>query len=250
MPTLFNDDFEMTCTFKTEEGKEIKVTGVDKGIVKIDFTLENTPDQMARVIVGCFDSFSNFPKVVGKVYSQDSKNWFKGIEINAFGKKMLVTEENANIFSISEFIRKASEEFWDKFKNELKNELERREKALEDICVASESEEIIFSNSQSKNMWLHWTSEQMQRGIENKYIVFAAITFAKYAQFLIGRNNISIYSAFDKAYDDILLYKEFTESTLYNAIEILKRCWRYGEMLRDWFKKRQEMETQRSTVSL
>ena len=184
MSTFINDEFKMNCVFTTQEGKEIVITGVDEGIVKVDFSFENTPELAARLLVGCFDKVSNFEKVVGKAYNQGQEGWMKGIEINVFDKKLTVTRENASAFNISEFLRKYTDEFWKGFMEKLHNELKNRRKNIEDIIEANESEEIVFESIASKNMWMSWMAWEIeQEGKKGEKTVAVAITFAKYAQF-------------------------------------------------------------------
>lgn len=249
MSTYINDDFKRICVFTTEEGKEIEVTGVDEGIAKVDFSFEDTPELVARLLVGCFDKYSNFERIVGKEYNQE-EGWLKGIEISVFNKKITFTRENASISGISEFLRKATEDFWKDFTEDIQKEFENRRETISDITNAVKNEEIVVKDRESGNMWMSWIAWITDQGKEGKKIAAVAITFAKYVQFLIEKKNISTYSAFDKAYDDTLLFEEFKENMLYKAIEVLKRCWRYGEMLDDWFKKRQEMELNKFLRSL
>ena len=242
MSTYINDDFKRICVFTTEDGKEIEVTEVSNGIVKVDFSFEDTPELVARLLVGCFDQYSNFERIIGKAYNQGEEGWLKGIEISVFKEKKTFTRENASISGISEFLRKATEDFWKGFTEDIQKEFEKQRETITDITNAVKNEEIVVKDRASGNMWMSWIAWITDQGKEGKKIGAAAITFAKYVQFLIRRKNISIYSAFDKSYDDMLLFEEFTEAMLYNAIEILGRWWRYGEMLEDWFEKRQERE--------
>ena len=242
MSTYINDDFKRICVFTTEDGKEIEVTEVSNGIVKVDFSFEDTPELVARLLVGCFDKYSNFERIVGKAYNQGEEGWLKGIEISVFNKKFAFTRENASISGISEFLRKATEDFWKDFKEDIQKEFEKQREIITNINNAIKNEEIVVKDRASGNMWVSWIAWTTDQGKEGEKIVAVAITFAKYVQFLIEKKNSSTYSAFDKAYDGTLLFEEFTENMLYKAIEILKRCWRYGEMLEDWFKKRQERE--------
>lgn len=242
MSTYINDDFKRICVFTTEDGKEIEVTEVSNGIVKVDFSFEDTPELVARLLVGCFDKYSNFERIVGKAYNQGEEGWLKGIEISVFNKKFAFTRENASISGISEFLRKATEDFWKDFKEDIQKEFEKQREIITNINNAIKNEEIVVKDRASGNMWVSWIAWMADQGKEGEKIVAVAITFAKYVQFLIEKKNSSTYSAFDKAYDGTLLFEEFTENMLYKAIEILKRCWRYGEMLEDWFKKRQERE--------
>ena len=242
MSTYINDDFKRICVFTTEDGKEIEVTEVSNGIVKVDFSFEDTPELVARLLVGCFDKYSNFERIVGKAYNQGEEGWLKGIEISVFKEKKTFTRENASISGISEFLRKATEDFWKDFEEDIQEEFEKRREIITNITNAIKNEEIVAKDRASGNMWVSWIAWTTDQGKEGEKIVAVAITFAKYVQFLIEKKNSSTYSAFDKAYDGTLLFEEFTENMLYKAIEILKRCWRYGEMLEDWFKKRQERE--------
>ena len=242
MSTHINNDFKRICVFTSEDGKEIEVTGVDEGIVKVDFSFEDTPELVARLLVGCFDKYSNFERIVGKAYNQGEEGWLKGIEISVFKEKKTFTRENASISGISEFLRKATEDFWKGFTEDIQKEFEKQRETITDITNAVKNEEIVVKDRASGNMWMSWIAWITDQGKEEKKIGAAAITFAKYVQFLIEKKNISTYFAFDKAYEDILLFEQFTENMLYKAIEILKRCWRYGEMLEDWFEKRQERE--------
>ena len=242
MSTYINDDFKRICVFTTEDGKEIEVTEVSNGIVKVDFSFEDTPELVARLLVGCFDQYSNFERIVGKAYNQGEEGWLKGIEISVFKEKKTFTRENASISGISEFLRKATEDFWKDFKEDIQKEFEKQREIITNINNAIKNEEIVVKDRASGNMWVSWIAWMTDQGKEGEKIVAVAITFAKYVQFLIEKKNISTYFAFDKAYDDILLFEQLTENMLYKAIEILKRCWRYGEMLEDWFEKRQERE--------
>ena len=91
MSTYINDHFKRICVFTTEDGKEIEVTEVSNGIVKVDFSFEDTPELVARLLVGCFDKYSNFERIVGKAYNQGEEGWLKEIEISVFNKKFAFT---------------------------------------------------------------------------------------------------------------------------------------------------------------
>lgn len=242
MSTIINDDFEKICVFSTQDGKSIEVIGVDNGVVKVEYSFENTPEAMARIIVGCFDNSSNFKEVIGKVYGLSSTNWFNGIELNVFDSKLLVTKANASITSISDFLRKSAEEFWENFKNDFLDALKKREETRRSIQEAVGSQKIVFKNIASERMWNSWSMFMLQKGESDRNIVVVGTAFARYVQHLIAKKQMTNWQAFEEGYDGIISNFDADESMFYQAIKMLEMCWKYGDSLKIWFEEKQEKE--------
>ena len=227
--------------FNTQDKHDIFVTDFDDGVAKIDFTDDHTPESMARIIAGCFDKNSNFKEAIFEAYDCPSDNCFRGIEVNVFGKKLLVTEKTASVSEISSFIRDSIEEFIKTLQNKLLQELKRQKKVCEDMQEAFESQSIQFNGVQSEQEWAKWSRYILQDN-NGDLIAFAGETFARYVQFLIEKRGVPEWSAFDEGYDAVVNHTHANGAMLQRAFDMLIKCWKHGGRLSMWNDDRAKKE--------
>ena len=235
MATIVKTDKEFARyrMFNTKDKHDIFVTDFDDGVAKIDFTDDHTPESMARIIAGCFDKNSNFKEAILEAYDCPSDNCFRGIEVNVFGKKLLVTEKTASISEISSFIRDSIEEFIETLQNKVVEELERRKKVCEDMQEAFRTQNIQFRGAQYEQEWMGWRRYILQEDAGG-LIVFAGEAFARYVQFLIEKRGVPEWSAFDEGYDAVMNHTHADGAMLQRAFDMLIKCWKHGGRLSMW----------------
>lgn len=230
-----NKDFAKYRIFDTTDGGVIEIEDFDDGIVKICAISGGTPEEIAKIIVGCFEKDSNFRETVVKSYGYDDKNVFRGIELLFSDRKLLITEENAIEKVIVGFMNKVIEE-------ENKRQLQELEKFLE-FTMACYSQKIDFIGSKEAQEWM-----QLIRYLSNKKdgraIVSSAETFVKYVQHLILEKKVPNWVAFDEAYDMILSHTFTNGALLQRGLEEFSKYWKYGNELSMWldFRNKKELE--------
>lgn len=236
-----DEEFAKYRMFNTQDKHDIFVTDFDDGVAKIDFTDDYTPESMARVIAGCFDKNSNFKESIFEAYDCPSDNCFRGIELNVFGKQLLVTEKTASVSEISSFIRDSLEEFITTLQDKALQELERQKKVFEDMQEAFVSQNIQFRGAQAEQEWRGWSRYVFQED-EGELIVFAGEAFARYVQLLILKRGVPEWSAFDEGYDAVMDHTHANGAMLQRAFDMLIKCWKHGGRLSMWNDDRAKKE--------
>lgn len=236
-----DEEFARYRMFNTQDKHDIFVTDFDNGVAKIDFTDEYTPELMARIIVGCFDKKSNFKEAILKAYDCPDDDCFKGIQLNVFGKHLLVTEKTANISMISRFIRDSIDDFINTLKRKVLKEFEEYKNVYEDMKEAFHSQNIQFNGVQSEQEWMNWSRYVIQED-EGQPIVFAGESFARYVQFLIDKRGVPDWVAFDKGYAAVIDHTQANGAMLQRAFDMLIKCWKHGGRLSMWNDDRAKKE--------
>lgn len=230
-----NKDFAKYRIFDTTDGGFIEIKDFDDGTVKICAISGGTPEQIAKIIVGCFEKDSNFRETVIKSYGYDDENVFRGIELLFSDRKLLITEENASEKVIVDFLNKVIEE-------ENKRHLQEIEKLLE-FTKASYSQKIDFKGSEEAEEWMILVQYLLNQK-EGRAIVSLAETFVKYVQHLILEKKVPNWVAFDEAYDMILAHSSNNVALLQRGLEEFAKYWKYGNELSMWldFRNKKELE--------
>lgn len=243
MATIVKKDerFARCCLYNTQDNNIIFVTDFEDGVVKVAFTLDCTPESMARIIAQCFDKDSNFKEEILKEYNSPSNQQFTGIEVNVFGNTMLVTKENASISEISSFIRAAIAEIIENIETIIINEMEKKEKIKKDMHEAMATQEIQFNSWNDKQNWMAWSQDIIYKN-DGKDIVFAGEVFARYVQFLIEKRGMPEWAAFDEGYDAVVNNTPVDGAKLQIAFDMLIKCWKHGKRLSMWNDDRSKKE--------
>lgn len=228
-----NEDFAKYRIFNTTEGRVIEIYDFEDGIAKICAISGETPEEIAKIIVGCFEKGSNFRETVVKSYGYDDESVFKGIEYFLADKKLLITEENATERLIEGFINKVIEEENEKQLQELKKFFE--------FTKACYSQKIEFQGSKEAQEWMHLV-RYLSKQEDGRAILSSAESFVKYAQYLISEKNVPYWSAFDGAYDMVIAHTFTNGAFLQRGLEELTNFWRYGNELSMWLDFRNKKE--------
>lgn len=214
-------DFTGKCpTFETDSKESIVLRGWSfKDEIADVWVTGDTVRGVIETIIGCFDSKSNFKTELGKILTVITS--VKGIRTVINDVSFVITEENADV-------KLACREFFLKRDREEKKYASRDELKIFDI---DEKTEMLFKNAKAAKEWENWVDLNI-----GTYPVTFARRWAKYMQYVIEKEKKTVAEC---ARDTSVEFNPnvFDGYTYSSVINVLARCWKYGDELLKWYKE-------------
>lgn len=203
--------------FWTNFGTHIVLKSFKDGIADIYIPGEKCTSCI-EIIVGCFDSKSNFKEEICKALNSNSA--VKGIHISLDDVNILVTDKNADV-------KKVIREFF--------SILDKRDKKYASgnarrILELDETIEMMFKNDKTEKEWEEWVDLSL-----GSYSVKFARRWAKYMQFTIAEKGTTVTECARETLEEFDVSRFLGRHAFGTVISVLGRCWKYGDELLKWY---------------
>lgn len=192
------------------------VSSFENGIATIDLLCDSIFTDVADIILGCFNNDSNFKAQLFKAFGCNKDTPFSGIKVNFNDVSILFTKKNVMYQELTEVTAKKH--------------------LLEDVLSVDKFTDLLFKDAESAKSWDLWVENCSQLGLYYIGSAQFARHWAKYMQYLMKKYNKTVAEIANIAYYACDMHL-ITKMMQCFVIDALVKYWKYGEELREFYKK-------------